>query len=500
MLWVAIGLFAAGVWTNMVGYSINLLPTDTSVAAGVYNRDAFLWGRLAVAVAFIAFAGLIPRVHATLVSVTAVVMSAATFVIVVSYHQSLFDPWMFASTGVFVSSCCYAVMVWGFYVFLARSVQTEQSVVVITLSIILETVFSILFSLYLPAMTQMLVVICAPLVVAACYYCALRFFRGCPTEAGGTRTGTAAGAFGTCSLLAVLVMLTSALVFIRALSNVGIWGIERSNFTGMAELSVSELVLICALVAAMAYLVFILPRRRLTLMFRCIVGFAVMLAGLQLLAITSDTGFGYSFDAVTTATELFSHLVRWMAVIVCIRSLAMPDFRISGISNIAYAALSLLWAHGISQLAFATSTFVMVVVYLFLFIVIVIFAVSLTRHEAPFASRAQEDEEESRHVAFALRHRLSPRETQVLRLLLSGNKRIEIEREYALSEGTVKTHISNIYKKLDVHSKRDLLARYSQFNEGEGSRKADGGKGDTRSDGDAGRSARDAGRSASEEE
>lgn len=45
---------------------------------------------------------------------------------------------------------------------------------------------------------------------------------------------------------------------------------------------------------------------------------------------------------------------------------------------------------------------------------------------------------------------------QIFELLLEGKKRSEIEEECSLSEGTVKTHITNLYRKLEVHSKKEM--------------------------------------------
>lgn len=58
---------------------------------------------------------------------------------------------------------------------------------------------------------------------------------------------------------------------------------------------------------------------------------------------------------------------------------------------------------------------------------------------------------------FAGRFQLSERETEVLMLLLRGRSRPFIAHELYLSIGTVNTHISNIYRKVGVHSLQDLI-------------------------------------------
>jgi DNA-binding NarL/FixJ family response regulator len=52
---------------------------------------------------------------------------------------------------------------------------------------------------------------------------------------------------------------------------------------------------------------------------------------------------------------------------------------------------------------------------------------------------------------------LSKRETQVLELISQGKSRFQIARELAIYAETVKTHISNIYLKLNVNTKADAI-------------------------------------------
>ena len=52
---------------------------------------------------------------------------------------------------------------------------------------------------------------------------------------------------------------------------------------------------------------------------------------------------------------------------------------------------------------------------------------------------------------------LSERELQVLRLLAAGFSSTEVARELYIAVGTARTHIKNIYRKLDVHSRSEAL-------------------------------------------
>lgn len=57
----------------------------------------------------------------------------------------------------------------------------------------------------------------------------------------------------------------------------------------------------------------------------------------------------------------------------------------------------------------------------------------------------------------ALEKGLTPREFEVLVVLAHGNSLARVQSELVISEGTAITHRRNIYRKLDVHSKQELL-------------------------------------------
>jgi DNA-binding CsgD family transcriptional regulator len=52
---------------------------------------------------------------------------------------------------------------------------------------------------------------------------------------------------------------------------------------------------------------------------------------------------------------------------------------------------------------------------------------------------------------------LTPRERQILFLLLRGDDGPAIAEELGLSNNTVRSHKKRLYRKLDVHSKQELL-------------------------------------------
>jgi ATP/maltotriose-dependent transcriptional regulator MalT len=59
---------------------------------------------------------------------------------------------------------------------------------------------------------------------------------------------------------------------------------------------------------------------------------------------------------------------------------------------------------------------------------------------------------------------LSERELEVLQLIEAGKSNRRIAQELFVTEGTVKTHIRNIYRKLDAHSRTQALVRARELN------------------------------------
>lgn len=54
-------------------------------------------------------------------------------------------------------------------------------------------------------------------------------------------------------------------------------------------------------------------------------------------------------------------------------------------------------------------------------------------------------------------HGLTPREEEVLQLMAREKSMEDMERELFVAQGTIKAHVNHIYRKFDVHSRRELL-------------------------------------------
>ncbi|MDY7096292.1 MAG: response regulator transcription factor, partial [Acidobacteriota bacterium] len=53
---------------------------------------------------------------------------------------------------------------------------------------------------------------------------------------------------------------------------------------------------------------------------------------------------------------------------------------------------------------------------------------------------------------------LTPKETEVVRLLAQGQGAAEVAEELGISVRTVRNHLGNVYSKLDLHSQPEVVA------------------------------------------
>ena len=79
----------------------------------------------------------------------------------------------------------------------------------------------------------------------------------------------------------------------------------------------------------------------------------------------------------------------------------------------------------------------------------------------PLAVREKNERERFHH--FAAQHDLSPREREVLRLLLEQRTNLEIAADLFVSESTVKFHIHNLLKKTGCRNRMELMNLYATY-------------------------------------
>jgi len=58
------------------------------------------------------------------------------------------------------------------------------------------------------------------------------------------------------------------------------------------------------------------------------------------------------------------------------------------------------------------------------------------------------------------RYHLSPRETQVAKLICQGLVNDEVAKQLKIKNGTVKTHLRNVYRRIHVRNKITMLLKF----------------------------------------
>jgi DNA-binding CsgD family transcriptional regulator len=122
-------------------------------------------------------------------------------------------------------------------------------------------------------------------------------------------------------------------------------------------------------------------------------------------------------------------------------------------------------------------TFMRLIVAVLLVVTIMVFFPSQAHHTADgFSSdevkvtttvvagdKSETDLFEARCAAVAKLYQLSPRETEILAYLAKGRNAAYIQDALVISPHTVKSHIYNIYRKLDIHSQQKLMDFVEEF-------------------------------------
>lgn len=73
----------------------------------------------------------------------------------------------------------------------------------------------------------------------------------------------------------------------------------------------------------------------------------------------------------------------------------------------------------------------------------------------------------SKFYLFCRKYQLTTREQDIMRLLLENKNNTDISEDLFISIGTAKTHIHNIFSKLDVKKRSQLIEKYNAFNDTE---------------------------------
>lgn len=246
------------------------------------------------------------------------------------------------------------------------------------------------------------------------------------------------------------------IVSARGVGNYGVWG----RYLGQAAPAVDTAALgvsVALAVAMGAIAVLLLRRMRLPGAFFApfsifAIGFAAIVAA-RLLGVDGAVGGGLSqaVYSLVCALSIF-YAAR------CAECLSTNPVRTGGALLALLGCFSLLWMIFLEYrplLALGVS-----LVLSYGFVLVATTAGKGTRRSSAFEPK-QEDSLlvlERASAILAAEHGLTPRECELLKYLLQGRSVPWISERLVISEGTIRTHVQNIYKKIGVHSKQELIS------------------------------------------
>lgn len=190
---------------------------------------------------------------------------------------------------------------------------------------------------------------------------------------------------------------------------------------------------------------------------------ATMLIGISLSALFSSEAPALS-GAIADIGTAFFQIALFSYVIWAARVFRVPVARSLGFlfgTMSAAQVLSCLIAPRVLSNFFVhsnpTSIILLCLMVLVPIALIVFIPFDTQNTEVPETDMKEDAGPNARARYLADRFGLTPRETEVAELLLSGRSLPYIQDKLFISAGTAKTHLSHIYDKTQVHSRQDLL-------------------------------------------
>lgn len=281
------------------------------------------------------------------------------------------------------------------------------------------------------------------------------------------------------NFILLLVLSAFLLATVRRLSFWGTWG-ETSTFSLAPLWGLSELAIMAIALATFVWGAFA-RTARLPVAFRFQPAIVVVVTGLFIAAAGQPAGNPLVDTAVATIIhidEACAYLLFWAVVALSLDTLDIPPFRVLGGAGLIYAGSSFAWVAAGNHIADMGGAIVTLAAYAGVMALMWYTYQETRRQEAenprPSSDQTALEEEAAggsrsddthrittsiaeRCEVLSNRYHLTRRESEVLSLLAQGRTRTYIQEELVLSVSTVKTHISHIYAKLDVHDRQGVM-------------------------------------------
>ena len=474
LVWAAVALAANGIWFNLVGYSPAFASGNGAIDTASPGRLGFLFSTM---VCFLALAVLDRKtasIRHMLALTIPVLLLMGTGMFGIAASQTLIAPETLLLAGSVLMGLGYAWNTLCIYALFATNGSLWRVVLVFAGTGAVGTILNAaVLALVAPA-GQMAIASFMVIVVPICLYLACRtadrsgidpgscYPLGLSKKAASAkRADSRKGANGKSgpakSLLSsssadrrqmlLLGVITIAMIAMRGLGTGGIWGGQRDEgvaLFGWTLLAVA-IYLCLSLVTFRVHLA--RPRQR-----RYHLPFLVLIAGFLLITALNDTGSPIR-GALGTSIELFCQLIFSYTIVSSIRMLPYSAFVVTGITTAFSWALAILWMVLFEHADPTASLIILMVSYL-----LIVFVATPREGEATADAGGNPFEAviaQSRRLGEE--RGLTKRESEILELVAQGRSVPYICEELTLADGTVRTHMMRIYKKLDVHSKQELL-------------------------------------------
>lgn len=488
----AFGLALNLVWCTLMGHTLGFISSASYLDPWVNSRLFFLAGILVVSLAYVAAPRLLKHADGGLRFTLPLIGAFGTACFGMSYHQTFFDPMILAVGGLFVSGGCYLWLVARYNLMLARTHGFKSSVASIAGGLIIKLPLLLIITSFVGPELQVVIAIAMPLVSAFVFEASCAAARAEATaeeedlvevdtpinlQTSDTKVRTHT-VFGVPARLrnekkpaqakrrttfVLLAVAAAVLAVIRSVSYLGAWGDTNAVVsTEFAWLTSVVLPALCVIVFAYVALVRMADYSLAT---RFQPALLIILVGLLVVAVqASPDGASLSFlTTIIQIDELFAHLLFWVVVITALDVLDTPSYRVIGIAGALYAGTSIAWVLLLSKAPITTTLLMMLITYgLVIGALYVISALSREKGAERSPETTEPETQLSRSIMdtcqdMAERYSLSPRETEVFTLLAQGRTRAFIQEELVLSGSTVKTHVSHIYAKMDVHDRQEMM-------------------------------------------
>ena len=471
-------LVLIGVWVDITGYlDVFADPSATDRAKEAAHYACYV-GRVAVAALFALLPRQIDWSPGRLAPAVLGLMLGGTVLYSFGFHQSLFDPLLVCAAGSLLLGASHIWAVSAVYAYIACVDSRREALYVLVAAQVLERLAAETVGYLLNETALIVASYALPVLGVGALLLSDRLFAhyrprrtAAPSEVGGA----AAQRY----FVALCVMAGVGLVACGAMSTVGIWGNAGSGQYAGETWSILAAMAECLLVVLLCRATFLSKERKpLALRYQ-----SSLLVLITAFALTSSRQMLYALpaeavDALLVTVENYAHILFWVVALDAAGSLGWPIYRAFSVGLLSCSVTGLVWSVFLEHRMAAAESAVFIVFYLII-IACMVYPQAFNRTSLRSSSSEEDlnafvlDGErrltagvngkmlqealELRCANIAQEYALSAREGEVLVLLVKGETRQNMCRELHLSEGTVKTHLTHIYKKLGIHTQSELL-------------------------------------------